>query len=251
MTRSLEQSLGGGDVHELALAWARDFLARAGFPITGPNLQVVYSWEFAESGGGGGMWNPLNTTQTGYPGESPYNDNGGYPVMNYARRDDGLDANAKVIHNGHYGNAVAWFVAGTDARATVDAITSSPWGTRHITLLDPPGPPPAPPTPPEVLEMQVIVLPQRGHPEGRAALAVWDPAHPNRIALENGARLVGDEATPIASVRTWTARKADHSSAIPAGVHGIGIAPTHGHLGAITGVVLACTGGNTYAAELP
>lgn len=248
MTRSLEESLAGGS----PVQWAIDFLNRGGFPVTGPNVQVVYSWELAESSGGGGMWNPLNTTQQGYPGETPFNDNGGFPVMNYARRDDGLDANAKVIRNGHYPAVVASLMMGTDAAHTALEISASVWGTGHIVLQDPPGDVPAPaPKPPED-EMQVIALPQRATPNGRSALAVWDPAHPNRIALENGGRLKGDSTTaPPSEVRFWTPRQDDGSNAIPPGVHGIGISPELGHLGKIVAVVLACTGANTYRAELP
>lgn len=244
VTRSLAESLAGGS----PVDWARDFLTRAGFPITGANLQTVVSWELAESGAGGGMWNPLNTTQGGYAGESDFNSVG---VKNYASRDDGLAANARVIHNGFYPAVVARFMFGQDARGTADAITASPWGTGHIVLVDPPPAPPAPAPKPEVLEMHVIALPQKGTPAGRDALAVWDPEHPNRIVLENGARLVGDEPSGIPGVRFWTPKNAAGAGEIPPGVHGIGIAPVHGRLGHVEAVVLACTGANTYRAALP
>lgn len=135
MTHSLSQSLGGGS----PVAWARDWLTRANFPVTLDNLRVVYSWEYAESGAGGGMWNPLNTTQGGYPGETNANSVG---VKNYVRRDDGLDANARVIRNGFYRDAVSWFANGTNAIATRDAIVRSPWGTKVLPLLALPGPQP-------------------------------------------------------------------------------------------------------------
>lgn len=128
MTRSLAESLGGGTAEQ----WALDFLTAAGFPGTPENVRAVVSWEYAESGAGGGMWNPLNTTQGGYPDETNANSVG---VKNYARRADGIAANAKVIHNGYYPAVVAAFQHGDNAHAVVDAIIRSPWGTRHINLI--------------------------------------------------------------------------------------------------------------------
>lgn len=164
MTRSLEESLAGTSPTD----WANDFLHRAGFPLTPSNVQVVYSWEYAESGGGGGMWNPLNTTQGGYAGESDFNSVG---VKNYAVREDGIAANAKVIHNGYYPMVVGLFQLGNNAQAVVNAITASPWGTRHIQLLDVPGEPQKPTQPP--------VVPEKVHPQFRPALPIVATlAHP-------------------------------------------------------------------------
>lgn len=241
MTGSLAESLGGHSPDQ----WALDFLAAAHFPATPANVQVVVSWEYAESGGGGGMFNPLNTTQGGYAGETDFNSVG---VKNYATYADGIAANARVIHNGYYAWVVNCFMQGNNAIVTAAAITSSPWGTHVIVLRGAPTSTPAlPAQPAKVDEMQVIALPGVGHPAGRVPIAVWDPAHPNRITLENGARLHGDEATPIANVRTWTPKLANGSSAIPAGVTGIGIALLAG-TGGQPDVVLAATGGNTYIA---
>lgn len=252
MTRSLSQSLGGGSPDQ----WALDFLAAAGIAPTPSNVQAVVSWEYAESAGGGGMWNPLNTTQGGYAGETDFNSVG---VKNYVHREDGITANARVIHNGYYPHVLEAFARGDNARATADAITASPWGTGYIPLRGTVQQPVPPSHAPEVEEMQVIALPGNGTPAGRIRVAVWDPAHPNRIALENGARLRGDDPTPIAHVRTWTPKKLSGASAIPAGVHGIGIAAMYhggpqgatGATGAVDRVVLVCTGGNTYIAETP
>jgi hypothetical protein len=137
MTNSLAQSLA----YTSPVDWAHDWLARANFPDTADNLRVVYSWEYAESGGGGGMWNPLNTTQGGYPGESDLNSVG---VKNYTTREDGLNANAKVIHNGYYPIVVGLFGLGNNAAAIAHAIEVSPWGTHHLPLVDVPGGVPVP-----------------------------------------------------------------------------------------------------------
>lgn len=244
MTGSLAESLGGGTPDQ----WALDFLSACGFAPTPANVQVVVSWEYAESGGGGGMWNPLNTTQGGYAGETDFNSVG---VKNYATRGDGIRANARVIHNGYYGRVVGEFVQGDNAGATVAAITGSPWGTHTIVLRGAPTSTPAPPAQPaKVDEMQVIALPGVGHPAGRVPIAVWDPAHPNRITLENGARLRGDKATPIANVRTWEPEDANGKSEIPVGVTGFGVAAWDGTAGRVF-VVLGCTGGNTYFTSTP
>lgn len=156
MTRSLAQSLAG----HTPLEWAIDWLGAARFPRTPENVRLVISWEFAESGGGGGMYNPLNTTQGGYAGETDLNSVG---VKNYVRWEDGIAANAKVIHNGFYPHVVAEFLLGDDASATAAEIEASPWGTRHLPLLGPPsGPIPSPVLVPEVLTMPTIIGNGRG-----------------------------------------------------------------------------------------
>jgi hypothetical protein len=91
------------------------------------------------------MFNPLNTTQGGYAGETDLNSVG---VKNYARWEDGIAACAKVIHNGLYAQVVYAFTARAGAQTIVDAITASPWGTRHIQLVPPFGPVPPAPKPP-------------------------------------------------------------------------------------------------------
>lgn len=143
MTHSLAESLDGGS----PTFWAYDFLVAADMLQTEENLRAVVSWEWAESGDGGGMWNPLNTTQGGYPGETNANSVG---VKNYARREDGIAANAKVIRNGLYGPVVRAFEVGNNAEGVIGAIIASPWGTKHIVLVPPLGPQspqPHPPTP--------------------------------------------------------------------------------------------------------
>lgn len=207
MTRSLTESLGGGTPQ----AWAVDWLHAAGFPQTASNITVVYSWEYAESSGGGGMWNPLNTTQGGYPGESDFNSVG---VKNYAARVHGLEANAKVIHNGFYPAAVQAFQRGDDAPTTIRAITSSPWGTRRIVLRVPPDGP----LPVERHEMQLIAGPHKPTVPGRTPAAVWDVTHPNQVTLTNGQSIREDQPAG-GDRRVWR-------PPVPAGCSGIGITPT-------------------------
>ena len=72
--------------------WATDFLTALGAPITSENMKAITAWEAAESGGGGGHFNPLNTTEI-EPGNTAYNSNGGDPVKNYTSYEQGIQAN--------------------------------------------------------------------------------------------------------------------------------------------------------------
>lgn len=229
MTRNLEASLGGRTPEQ----WARDFLSAANFPPTGENIRAVVSWEYAESGGGGGMYNPLNTTQGGYPGETDYNTVG---VKNYAHYGDGIAANAKVIHNGFYPKVVDAFRRGTDARLVCDLITASPWGTGHIVLRGSSSPTPEPVREP----MMLIASPHRPSLPGRTPAAVWNPAHPNQVQLTNGASIAGDHLAGK-NVRVWSPK-------LPPGVHGVGIMATIGPSGIPNGrgIVLQTADGGTY-----
>lgn len=178
MTRSLAESLAGGS----PLVWAADLLAAANEPRTPENLRVVVSWEYAESGAGGGMWNPLNTTQGGYPGETNANSVG---VKNYVRREHGIAANARVLHNGFYPNILAALARGDNAQAVIDAIVTSPWGTRHIHLIGPVGPVPVPPAP-KPPEDDVLAFPSARKPANKFRGAKVNVAA-RTIVLEGGA----------------------------------------------------------------
>lgn len=229
MTRNLEASLGG----VLPEQWAHDFLTAAGFPKTAANLQVVVSWEYAESGAGGGRFNPLNTTQGGYAGETDLNSVG---VKNYVRYADGIAANARVIHNGYYPAVVAGFLAGHDARVIADAITASPWGTGHIALRGAV----QVPSPTLEVEMTLVASPHKPTIPGRIAAALWDPTNPNHVLLTNGASIAQD--VPIGGgLRSW-------SPPVTSGARGIGIYPEvdkHGKPNGL-GIVLQDSAGGTF-----
>lgn len=106
--------------------WASDFLTQLGMPVTGENLKAITAWESAESGGGGGHFNPLNTTQGGFAGESDLNSVG---VKNYTSYGDGLAANVKVLNNGDYQPILDALKQGDNAMSVAQAIASTPWGT--------------------------------------------------------------------------------------------------------------------------
>jgi hypothetical protein len=104
--------------------WARDFLTRLGMPITSENIRAVEAWQQAE--GTAARFNPLATTQAGFAGETRFNSVG---VKNYATYRDGIEANAKAITNGLYGNILDALRKGTSAEDVARAITNSPWGS--------------------------------------------------------------------------------------------------------------------------
>jgi hypothetical protein len=104
--------------------WAKDFLTRINMPVTSENVRAITAWEKAE--GTAARFNPLATTQGGFPGATKFNSVG---VKNYVSYEDGLAANAKVIQNGLYGNILAALRNGNDAMAVARAIKASPWGT--------------------------------------------------------------------------------------------------------------------------
>lgn len=211
MTRSLAESLAGGSPE----LWSIDWLRAAGFPTTAANIQVVYSWEFAESAAGGGMWNPLNTTQGGFLGESDYNSVG---VKNYRQRADGIAACAKVIHNGLYPQVVAAFASGVSAPAVVRAIVTSPWGTRQITLRPlPNGPMPSP----AVTSKEQLMVIQTEPPKFTAGVVRTHVLSPDGMYVRSyGGGSIGNDQPVLGQVyRQW------RPVGIPATTALIGIAP--------------------------
>lgn len=182
------------------------------------------------------MFNPLNTTQGGYAGESDFNSVG---VKNYRTWDDGIAANARVIHNGFYPRVVGAFQRGNSARDVCDLITLSPWGTGPITLRGTPEP-----GGPQIRsERMLIASPHKPSKPGRQAAAVWDPAHPNQVTLTNGASIDRDQ--PAGAVgRVWTAP-------VPSGCVGIGIMATIDRKGRADGrgIVLQDDHGDTYQGD--
>ena len=128
MTRSLADSLPGHSPEQ----WAKDFLTGLGAPATPLMIGVVTAWERAESGGGGGLNNPLNTTEKGYGGSS-FNSVG---VQNYPTYADGLQASIATFSSGIWGPVQAALQAG-DPAATQQAVNAAyaTWGGGPIDIL--------------------------------------------------------------------------------------------------------------------
>lgn len=109
--------------------WAAQVLKAGGYPVTATNLKALAGWQASE--GGTAANNPLNTTH-GEPGATPYNQNGGYPVLNYASPQVGIDATIKTLNNGHYGDIVNLLKQGNYSLNDFGkAVQSSPWGTKQ------------------------------------------------------------------------------------------------------------------------
>ena len=90
MTRSLAQSIGPGHTPS---DWAKSFLQGLGAPTTPGNVNLVVDWENRESGGGGGLYNPLNSVLP-TPNSSPANSAG---VQNYTSYEEGLAASVATF----------------------------------------------------------------------------------------------------------------------------------------------------------
>lgn len=86
MTTSLADSLPGHSARQ----WAQDFLKSIGAPTSPGNVQVIENWEMAESGQGGGLYNPLNSTELA-PGSTPLPGNGA-GVQDYVSYQQGIQA---------------------------------------------------------------------------------------------------------------------------------------------------------------
>lgn len=104
--------------------WAAQLLHAIGAPVTAQNMRALIAWQRAE--GGSARFNPLNTTQPAH-GASAYNSVG---VRNYGSAAQGLNATAKTLLNGRYGNIVNLFRSGkASAEQIATAVAASPWGT--------------------------------------------------------------------------------------------------------------------------
>lgn len=112
--------------------WASALLTRLGEPATDANVSAITAWESAE----GGNWNntahynPLNTTYV-EPGSSTMNGSG---VRSYSSWDQGLAATVATLQEAPYTGILDALLPGDDATGVVQAVTSSPWGTKSITL---------------------------------------------------------------------------------------------------------------------
>jgi hypothetical protein len=100
----LAPSSGGGSTQDLF--WTQ-VLIDMGAPVTQANIQGLNAW--SEREGGGGRWNPLNTTRPA-PGSSSFNSVG---VQNYPSMAVGAQATADSIRNGRYPSIVAAFQSGS------------------------------------------------------------------------------------------------------------------------------------------
>jgi hypothetical protein len=88
-------------------------LVDMGAPVTQSNIDALRAW--SEREGGGGAWNPLNTTRP-EAGSSSFNKVG---VQNYTSASQGAQATADSINNGLYPSIKAAFMSGSAFEALV------------------------------------------------------------------------------------------------------------------------------------
>jgi hypothetical protein len=86
-----------------------------GAPVTTSNIQALSAW--SEREGGGGNWNPLNTTRP-EPGSTGLKGNPD-GVQNYTSLTQGAQATADSIRNGRYPTILAAFMTGAAFPALV------------------------------------------------------------------------------------------------------------------------------------
>ena len=92
-------------------------LVDMGAPVTQSNIEALRAW--SEREGGGGIWNPLNSTQK-MTGSSFFNHlSGNTGVQNYVSAQQGAQATAATIDNGNYPSIVAAFKGGNALPALV------------------------------------------------------------------------------------------------------------------------------------
>lgn len=119
--------LGGASIEQ----WATDFLFLIGAPVTATNVGTIVQWSNGE--GGGGRFNPLNTTEGGFGGTNLPGNSAG--VKNYPTYESGLDANVQAFVSGlrnHGYQHILDALMAQDQAAAFRAINQSPWGTHDL-----------------------------------------------------------------------------------------------------------------------
>lgn len=112
--------------------WARTLLQSLGYRQTNANVTAMLAWMNAEGGNwnNSATYNPLNTTQR-MSGSHSMNSVG---VQAYTSWQQGLQATVKTLRNGYYGSILSALKAGASAQAVANAVVSSPWGTKNISV---------------------------------------------------------------------------------------------------------------------
>lgn len=122
-----------------AVTWAKDLLQAIGAPVTKANEQFIYSWEYAE--GGGGLNNPLNNgpltpaeeKQWGLPFQDVTSLTGsqfGGGAAAYGSWSDGVKAAADYLNMSNYAGILNALKANNPTAAN-QALIASPWAGGH------------------------------------------------------------------------------------------------------------------------
>lgn len=111
-------------MNQMTNQFARLLLRRLGITPRPQVLRFLAAWGQAE--GTSARYNPLGTTRD-MPGATNFNSVG---VKNYGSIGQGVEATARAITNGLYGNILTLMRApGARAEAMATAVAASPWGT--------------------------------------------------------------------------------------------------------------------------
>jgi len=102
--------------------FGKALLDKLHLPVTDANLAFLDAWQKAE---GGSADNPFNTTQSA-PGAHVFNSAG---VKRYPSMEVGIDATAKTLSNGYYGEILKAMQEGQNAHKAAVAVSHTPWGT--------------------------------------------------------------------------------------------------------------------------
>lgn len=97
-----------------------------GAPVTPENMKFMLAWRQAE--GGGGKYNPFNTTQK-MPGAVSINTHG---VKSYQSIEDGVNATIKTLKNGRYDCIVNGLVNDIGAENIAKCESLKTWGTGDL-----------------------------------------------------------------------------------------------------------------------
>lgn len=108
--------------------WQAALLGLLGAPVTPHTLAYLNAWQRAE--GGTATNNPFNTTLP-YANGSSYNSVG---VRNYPTPQAGLQATARTLLNGRYGEIVKGLRTNAPPQVDAQALANSPWGTGSLVL---------------------------------------------------------------------------------------------------------------------
>lgn len=111
--------------------WQKAILTdpRINAPVTAENLAAINAWQRGE----GGIYenNPFNTTLKSGHQVGGTNSAG---VRGYDSPQAGIDATVRTLTNGFYPNILSAFRKGDSAKAVLEAVADSPWGSGRVPL---------------------------------------------------------------------------------------------------------------------
>jgi hypothetical protein len=118
-------------------SFAAGVLRTLKLPTTRENMRAMRAWANQEGGHyhNSARYNIYNTTQPA-AGSQTFRSvgQGAADIRIYRNEQQGIQATAQTLANGHYGNILSALRRGNNAAAVIKAVELSPWGTHHISL---------------------------------------------------------------------------------------------------------------------